>query len=183
MSTPESALYKTVTFEAFARVCLDAAVVVNGSETSVPSPEEWRSEFENAEGHNEVLRPDMVLQLCRNLLLPIILLFCMVGAYAMTNSPFGIIIMLALGVVGWLMEENGFPIAPAILGLVLGEMLEQNFMTSMIKADGNPLSFFERPIAATLGIMTVLIWATMAWRAFTGRRATVAPSEADAAGA
>ena len=44
--------------------------------------------------------------------------------------------MLVMGIIGWLMEENGFPIAPAILGLVLGEMLEQNFMTSMIKADG-----------------------------------------------
>ena len=51
------------------------------------------------------------------------------------------------------MEEHGFPIAPAILGLVLGEMLEQNFMTSMIKADGALLVFFERPIAATLGVV------------------------------
>ena len=72
----------------------------------------------------------------RNVLLPIILLFCVVGSYAMTNSIYGIVMMLVMGVVGWLMEENGFPIAPAILGLVLGEMLEQNFMTSMIKSDG-----------------------------------------------
>jgi len=42
------------------------------------------------------------------------------------------------------MEENGLPIAPAILGLVLGEMLEQNFMTSMIKSDEAVLAFFER---------------------------------------
>ncbi|KQZ01714.1 C4-dicarboxylate ABC transporter permease [Pseudolabrys sp. Root1462] len=124
-----------------------------------------------------------ILRVPRNVLLPIILLFCMVGAYSMTNSVYGIIVMLALGVVGWLMEENGFPIAPAILGLVLGEMLEQNFMTSMIKADGSPFGFFERPIAAALGVVTVLIWAMMAWRAATGRRATVAPSEADVAGA
>ncbi|MBS0248105.1 MAG: tripartite tricarboxylate transporter permease [Proteobacteria bacterium] len=124
-----------------------------------------------------------ILRVPRNLLLPIILMFCMVGAYAMTNSIYGIIVMLTLGVVGWLMEENGFPIAPAILGLVLGEMLEQNFMTSMIKADGSPLGFFERPIAAVLGVITLLIWAMMIWRAITGRRATIAPSEADPAGA
>ena len=99
------------------------------------------------------------------MLLPIILIFCVVGSYAMTNSIYGIIIMLVMGMVGWLMEENGFPIAPAILGLVLGEMLEQNFMTSMIKADGALLAFFERPIAATLGVITVLIWAAMLWRA------------------
>lgn len=107
-----------------------------------------------------------LLRVPRNVLLPIILMFCVVGSYAMTNSTFGIIIMLSLGLIGWLMEEHGFPIAPAILGLVLGEMLEQNFMTSMIKADGSLLFFFQRPIAACLGVVTVLIWAAMIWRSF-----------------
>jgi TctA family transporter len=60
---------------------------------------------------------------------------------------------------------------------VLGELLEQSFMTSMIKADGNPVMFFERPIAAVLGILTLLIWATMIWRGVRGRKATLAPSE------
>jgi TctA family transporter len=57
------------------------------------------------------------------------------------------------------MEENGIPVAPAILGLVLGEMIEANFMTSMIKSDGNLLAFFQRPIAAILGVITLLAWA------------------------
>ncbi|MFA6267972.1 MAG: tripartite tricarboxylate transporter permease, partial [Pseudolabrys sp.] len=124
-----------------------------------------------------------ILRVPRNILMPIILIFCVVGAYAMTNSVFGIIIMVVMGVVGWLMEENGFPIAPAILGLVLGEMLEGNFMTSMIKADGNALFFFERPIAACLGVVTLLIWATMIWKGLRGQRATLAPPNADPAGA
>ena len=105
-----------------------------------------------------------ILRVPRNVLVPIILLFCVVGSFAMTNSPYGIIVMLVLGLIGWIMEENGFPIAPAILGLVLGEMLEQNFMTSMIKSDGSLLGFFARPIAATLGIVTVLVWILMLWR-------------------
>jgi putative tricarboxylic transport membrane protein len=46
---------------------------------------------------------------------------------------------------------------------VLGEMLEQNFMTSMIKADGQFLGFFARPIAATLGVLTIAVWAIMLW--------------------
>ena len=117
-----------------------------------------------------------LLRVPRNVLLPIILLFCLVGAYAMTNSPYGVLIMLVLGIIGWLMEENGFPIAPAILGLVLGEMLEQNFMTSMIKADGNALVFFERPIAGVLGAVTVLIWGAMLYRGVMGRKATLAPT-------
>ena len=50
-----------------------------------------------------------------------------------------------------MLEENGFPVAPAILGVVLGGMLEENFVTSMIKSDGNLLAFFERPIAGDAG--------------------------------
>ena len=105
-----------------------------------------------------------ILRVPRNILMPIILLFCVVGSFAMTNSIYGIIVMLALGILAWIMEENGFPIAPFILGLVLGEMLEQTFMTSMIKSDGSFVAFFERPIAGTLGVMTIALWAFMVWR-------------------
>lgn len=105
-----------------------------------------------------------ILRVPRNVLIPIILLFCVVGSFAMTNSPYGIIVMLVMGLVGWIMEENGIPIAPAILGLVLGEMLEQNFMTSMIKSDGAFLGFFQRPIAGVLGVTTIVLWAFMLWR-------------------
>src|SRR5205823_6412306 len=90
----------------------------------------------------------------REVLLPVILLFCIVGSFAINNSIFGVVLMLAFGIVGYLMEENGFPIAPATLGLVLGSMLEENFISSMIKADGRILAFFERPIAGALGVLT-----------------------------
>jgi len=108
-----------------------------------------------------------ILRTPRNVLVPIILVFCIVGAYAMTNSIYGIIVMLAMGVVGWIMEESGYPIGPAILGLVLGEMFEQNFMTSMIKSDGSLLAFFTRPIAATLGVVTIAVWGFMLWRSWS----------------
>ncbi|MEZ5842741.1 MAG: tripartite tricarboxylate transporter permease [Hyphomicrobiaceae bacterium] len=105
-----------------------------------------------------------ILATPRSVLMPLILMFCIVGAYAMTNSIYGIIIMLAMGIVGWLLEENGFPVAPVILGLVLGELFEQSFMTSMIKAEGSLLGFFSRPIAATLGVLTLALWVFMIWR-------------------
>jgi putative tricarboxylic transport membrane protein len=104
-----------------------------------------------------------ILSVPRNILVPLILLACIVGSFAITNSINAVVIMLAGGVLGWLMEENGYPVAPVILGLVLGEMLEQNFMTSMIKADGSLAGFFSRPIAATLGAMTIVIWVWMLW--------------------
>jgi TctA family transporter len=115
-----------------------------------------------------------ILRTPRNILLPLILLFCIVGAYAMTNSVYGVLIMLIMGLVGWLLEENGFPVAPIILGLVLGELLEQSFMTSMIKADGSVLGFFARPIAATLGIMTIALWLFMLTRNLRTSRAVPA---------
>jgi len=68
------------------------------------------------------------------------------------------------------MEENGFPVAPAILGMVLGAMLEENFISSMIKAEGSFLGFFERPIAAGLGSLALAVPLIAAVRGFRGRR-------------
>jgi TctA family transporter len=99
-----------------------------------------------------------ILHIPQKVLMPIILMFCIVGAFAINNTVFGVTIMLILGVLAYIMEENGFPIAPAILGIVLGGMLEHNFVSSMIKADGDFLGFFSRPIAATLGILVILLW-------------------------
>jgi len=98
-----------------------------------------------------------MLRAPRELLLPVILLFCIVGSFAINNSAFGVLLMLGFGIVGYLMEENGFPVAPAILGMVLGAMLEENFISSMIKADGRLIAFFERPIAGGLGILTLAV--------------------------
>jgi TctA family transporter len=99
-----------------------------------------------------------ILEVPRNLLMPMILLFCIVGAFAINNTVFAVAVILVFGVVAYFMEENGFPVAPAILGVILGTMLEENFITSMIKSDGRFLGFFERPIAAGLGIVTILVW-------------------------
>jgi TctA family transporter len=99
-----------------------------------------------------------ILRIPREVLMPCILMFCVVGAFAINNTAFGIGVMLAFGVLGFFMEENGIPVAPCILGIVLGPMLEENFVTSMIKTDGGLLGFFERPIAGALGVATLLVW-------------------------
>jgi TctA family transporter len=99
-----------------------------------------------------------ILKVPRNILMPIILLFCIVGTFAINNSAFEVSVMLVAGLVAYLLEENDFPIAPAILGVVLGGMLEENFITSMIKSDGNVMAFVSRPIAASLAVVTLLVW-------------------------
>ena len=109
-----------------------------------------------------------VLRIPAGLLMPLILLFCIVGSFAINNSMFGVIVMLVAGVAAFFMERWGFPVAPTILGVVLGTMLEEHFFSSLIKADGQLLAFFERPIAGTLGALTLLLWSwpllQRAWR-------------------
>ncbi len=99
-----------------------------------------------------------VLRIPQTVLMPIILAFCIVGSFAVENAVFAVTVMLVLGMIGYLMEENGFPIAPAILGLVLGPMLEEKFLTSMLKSKGDLMAFFERPVAGSLGVLTIVIW-------------------------
>jgi TctA family transporter len=99
-----------------------------------------------------------ILKVPRNVLMPVIMLFCVVGSFAINNTTFDITVMLVAGVIAFVLEKNGFPIAPAILGIVLGGMLEENFVTSMIKSDGEFLAFVQRPIAATLGGLTLALW-------------------------
>ncbi|QPC44179.1 tripartite tricarboxylate transporter permease [Kaustia mangrovi] len=113
-----------------------------------------------------------ILTVPRTILMPIILAFCIVGAFASSNSSYGIIVMAVFGVLGFLMEENDIPVAPCILGIVIGPMLEKHFITSMIKSDGDLLAFFDRPIAAALGAATLAIWLwPVAMRAWRGRSA------------
>lgn len=116
-----------------------------------------------------------ILDIPRNILMPVILLFCVVGAFAINNSLFAVTVILVFGLGGYFMEENGYPVAPAILGMILGAMLEENFISSMIKSDGRLLGFFERPIAAGLGILTLIVWL---WPLATWRRRAAASTRA-----
>ena len=105
-----------------------------------------------------------ILRIPAGLLMPLILLFCVVGSFAINNTLFGVIVMGVAGVLAFYMERWGFPVAPTILGVVLGTMLEEHFFSSLVKADGQFLVFFERPIAGVLGVMTLLIWLVPLWR-------------------
>lgn len=98
-----------------------------------------------------------VLSIPRSLIVPTILVFCVVGSFAINNTLFDIGVMLAAGLVAYVLEANRFPLAPIILGLVLGPILERNFIMSMQIADGNLLGFFSRPVAAGLGVIVCAV--------------------------
>lgn len=111
-----------------------------------------------------------ILSVPRGIIVPVILICCILGSFAINNTMFGVGIMLIAGLIGYILEENGFPIAPIILGLVLGPVLERNFIMSMQIADGNLLGFFERPISAVLGTVVCVLLLTPLLRALLRRR-------------
>jgi TctA family transporter len=117
-----------------------------------------------------------VLRAPRSLVMPVILLCCAVGSFAVTNSPFAIITVAVFGIIGYIMEANGYPVAALVLGIVMGPMVENSFVTSLIKSDGSLIPFFDRPVAAVLAAITLLalIWPVFpfAWSRVRASRTT-----------
>ncbi len=99
-----------------------------------------------------------MLKIPRNMLMPAILMFCIVGSFAINNTTLDVGVMLACGILAYFMEANDIPVAPAILGIVLGRLLEDSFMVSMIKSDWDLTIFFQRPVSAILGVITIVLW-------------------------
>jgi putative tricarboxylic transport membrane protein len=90
------------------------------------------------------------------------LLFCIVGAYSINQSVFHVWVMLIFGVIGYILRKLDFPLAPAVLGLILGPMLEKSLRTSLEMSAGNFTIFLTRPICAGLLVFAVIILAVSA---------------------
>ncbi|HAV65650.1 MAG TPA: hypothetical protein DCY13_25155 [Verrucomicrobiales bacterium] len=100
-----------------------------------------------------------------------VVVFSVVGAYALRNNFFDVWVMAAFGVFGWFLERHRVPLAPLILGMILCPMIEQNLRTGLIKSQGSLLPFFNRPIC--LGILLALLAAALLpviMRAVGGKR-------------
>jgi putative tricarboxylic transport membrane protein len=100
----------------------------------------------------------VVLGIPRDLLMPALLILAVVGAFAIDNDFSGVWIMLALGIAAYVLEECGYPIAPIVLGIVLGKIVEQNLIQALTSTQGSLIGFFERPVSAVLGVITILVW-------------------------
>jgi putative tricarboxylic transport membrane protein len=91
-----------------------------------------------------------------SIVIPIVLILCGIGAYAVNNSMFDVWVMLAFGLMGFLMRRFEFEPAPVVLGLVLGRMLENSFRQSMVILEGNIWGFWARPLSFVLMILAIL---------------------------
>jgi putative tricarboxylic transport membrane protein len=85
----------------------------------------------------------------QGVLFPVVLVLCVIGAYALNNTMGNVYILLAFGVLGYAMVKFGFPLAPFILGVILGDQIEINLIRA-IMTDPDPWLFLTRPISGLL---------------------------------
>ncbi|MBI1620109.1 tripartite tricarboxylate transporter permease [Aquamicrobium zhengzhouense] len=112
-----------------------------------------------------------ILRISKQVLMPLILIFCIVGAFASNNAVYGVTIMLIFGVAGYLMEENGIPIAPCVLGIVIGPILEKNLISTLIKSQGDLIAFVNRPVAFAIFALFCAIWISIVYSWVRPKRA------------
>ena len=102
-----------------------------------------------------------VIECPKAILVPLIIVLSAVGAYAIQNNPVDIVWMLGFGVMGYAMKLYGFPVAPVILGVILGPMMDANYRRAMIGARGDPLTFLwdfvSHPISLGLSLAFLLM--------------------------
>lgn len=107
----------------------------------------------------------MVLKLRKAWLLPGVLLMSVMGTYSLQNSIFDLWAMLFFGVVGYMLRCGGYPLAPIVIGLILGPVLESNLRRSLLISRDGLSIFVDRPISATILTIALLMAAWIVWKA------------------
>jgi putative tricarboxylic transport membrane protein len=98
-----------------------------------------------------------VLQVPQTIIVPIILVLCAVGTFALAGRLFDVWVMVAFGLIGFVLRTFGYPMAPLVLGIVLGDLLEKNLRRGLVLSDGDLTPFITRPISAVLFVAILLI--------------------------
>ena len=97
-----------------------------------------------------------VLKVPYQVLFPLVLLFCLIGAFSINYAVMDLVIMIVFGIIGYLMKKFEYEGAPLVLAYVLGPLLEMSLRQSLTMSDGNFSIFFTRPISA-VGIAVALL--------------------------
>lgn len=100
----------------------------------------------------------------RQKLMPVIFSLCVIGSYALSAKMFDILVMTVFGLIGYAMKEMDYPVAPTVLGIILGDILDNNLRRSLVLTDGNILPFFTRPISLVFFLFILFtIFSRMKW--------------------
>jgi putative tricarboxylic transport membrane protein len=111
-------------------------------------------------------------------LFPVVLVLCTIGAYALSNTMSNVYILLAFGLVGYGMVKFGFPLAPFILGVILGDQIEVNLLRAVM-TDSNPWLFLTRPISGGLLLASLLSIVFAIWQHRRQRARAAQDGDAD----
>lgn len=90
----------------------------------------------------------LVLRIPRELLMPVVFTLCVIGPYALTQRIFDIWVMVAFGLIGFVLRKMNYPMAPLVLGIILGALLDKSLRRGLTLSDGSLEPFFFRPISA-----------------------------------
>ena len=113
-----------------------------------------------------------ILDMPRPLLLPVILVFSIIGVYAMDSRMFDVWLLFGFGVLGFFMRLYQFPAAPMIMALVLGPLMENAMRQSLMMSNGNPMVFVTRPVALAVFIVAAIFLALPVIRAWMAHGST-----------
>ncbi len=91
-----------------------------------------------------------VLKVPTTIIVPLIFVLCVVGTYALAQRLFDVWTMVGFGILGFILRQYKFPVAPLVLGIVLGDLMEKNLRRGLVLSDGDLTPFFTRPISAVL---------------------------------
>jgi len=105
-----------------------------------------------------------ILLIPRHYLVPVLVVLTAVGAYAADFRFFDLWVMLGVGVLGYYLERFRFPLAPVVLGFVMGPLLEENLRRALLLAEGDVTSFLARPYSAVFSIALLLVIVLGFWR-------------------
>ena len=98
-----------------------------------------------------------VLKMPFTILAPVIFVLCVVGGYAPTHDMHDVWLMLIFGIVGYLLRKLSYPMAPAVLAIVLGPLAETSLRQSLLMNHGSPTILFERPLSGTIIIIAMIL--------------------------
>jgi len=97
----------------------------------------------------------VILKIRRTVLMPIIFLLCTVGAFATASRLFDVYAMLVIGIGAFFLRRRGYQMAPFVLGLVLGPLLDKSLRRGLVLSDGSLAPFFTRPISFAFAVVTI----------------------------
>ncbi len=120
-----------------------------------------------------------VLKLPFTILVPIIFILCVVGGYAPTQDMHDVWLMFGFGVVGYLMRKLDYPMAPAVLAIVLGPLAETSMRQSLLMSHGNFSIFFERPVAGPIMVVALVLFLLPLFKIVKDRIRKPAQADAD----